>query len=166
MTAPLIAQEESAIYKVLRKHDATHWPWTLPPTWRWERIGDVTQIVGGGTPSTQVASNFGGDIPWITPADLSSYSAKHISRGARNLSADGLTNSGARLMPTGTVLFSSRAPIGYVAIASNPIATNQGFKSFVLSDELLPGFVYYWPKARLIKSPWPGYCCVYARVTR
>jgi type I restriction enzyme, S subunit len=89
-------------------------------------------VVGGGTPRTSDDSNFDdGEIPWITPADLSGYSHKSIERGARNITPKGLTTSGATMMPAGTVLFSSRAPIGYVAIAANPVSTNQGFKSFV-----------------------------------
>ena len=119
-------------------------PWAIPPTWRWSRMGDVATIIGGGTPKTDRADFFGGEVPWITPADLSGYKAKTISRGARNITEAGLANSGARLMPANTVLFSSRAPIGYVAIAANPVATNQGFKSFVLDEELLPDFVYYF----------------------
>lgn len=144
MTARLLLREKPAIYEALLQQVTEVWPWSLPPQWRWHRIGDVAQVIGGGTPQTNQPENFGGDIPWITPADLSGYSAKHISRGARNISAAGLANSGARLMPAGTVLFSSRAPIGYVAIASNAVATNQGFKSFVLGPELLSDFVYYW----------------------
>ncbi len=146
MTMKLRVQDEPAIYKVLLEQAAANWPWPLPPEWQWHRIGEVTQVVGGGTPRTTEVENFGGEIPWITPADLSGYFAKHISRGARNISASGLASSGARLMPQGTVLFSSRAPIGYVAIASNPVATNQGFKSFVLGPNLLSDFVYYWLK--------------------
>jgi type I restriction enzyme S subunit len=119
-------------------------PWQIPQSWRWSRMGDVGTIIGGSTPRTDRAEYFGGDIPWVTPADLSKYNAKTISRGARNITKEGLENSGARLLPAGTVLFSSRAPIGYVAIAANPVATNQGFKSFVLGDELLPDFVYYY----------------------
>jgi type I restriction enzyme S subunit len=119
-------------------------PWPLPESWKWAKMGDVTTIVGGGTPKTSEPAYFGGDIPWVTPADLSGYTDKYIGRGARNITEAGLANSGARLMPAGTVLFSSRAPIGYVAIASQAVATNQGFKSFVLKDELLPDFVYYW----------------------
>ena len=130
-----------------RKDDSTQLPetpWAIPPTWRWSRMGDVATIIGGGTPRTDRADFFGGEVPWITPADLSGYKAKTISRGARNITETGLANSGARLMPADTILFSSRAPIGYVAIAANPVATNQGFKSFVLGDELLPDFVYYF----------------------
>ena len=119
-------------------------PWQIPQSWRWSRMGDVATVIGGSTPRTDRAEYFGGDIPWITPADLSKYNAKTITRGARNITKEGLENSGARLLPAGTVLFSSRAPIGYVAIAANPVATNQGFKSFVLGDELLSDFVYYY----------------------
>jgi len=119
-------------------------PWPIPRHWRWAKMGDVATVVGGGTPRTDRPDYFGGEIPWITPADLSKYIEKTISRGARNISRAGLENSGARLLPAGTVLFSSRAPIGYVAIAANPVATNQGFKSFVLRDELFPDFVYYY----------------------
>ena len=119
-------------------------PWRIPETWRWSRMGEVATIIGGSTPRTDRAEYFCGDVPWITPADLSRYKEKTISRGARNITQAGLENSGARLMPAKTILFSSRAPIGYVAIAANPVATNQGFKSFVLRDELQPDFVYYY----------------------
>jgi len=119
-------------------------PWPLPPKWRWAQMGDVAEVIGGGTPKTDREDYFGGDIPWITPADLSGYKEKTISRGKRNITQLGLENSGTRLMPAGSVLFSSRAPIGYVAIATNPVCTNQGFKSIVLSDKLLPDYVYYW----------------------
>lgn len=107
-------------------------------------MGAEAEVIGGGTPKTKRADYFGGDIPWITPADLSGYKQKYISAGARNITKAGLDNSGAKLMPAGTVLFSSRAPIGYVAIAANPVSTNQGFKSFVLKDSLTSDFVYYY----------------------
>jgi len=93
--------------------------WEIPRSWTWAKMEDVAQVVGGSTPSTKDQSNFeGGDIPWVTPADLSGYKEKYIARGARNITQKGLKDSGAVLMPGGTVLFSSRAPIGYVAIAS------------------------------------------------
>jgi type I restriction enzyme S subunit len=107
-------------------------------------MGAEAEVIGGGTPKTHRADYFGGDIPWITPADLSGYKHKYISAGARNITKAGLDNSGAKLMPAGTVLFSSRAPIGYVAIAANPVSTNQGFKSFVLKNGLTADFVYYY----------------------
>lgn len=109
-------------------------PFEIPSSWRWCRLGTIGAIVGGGTPRAAVAENFaepGTGIPWLTPADLGGYSRRHIKRGARDLSRLGLESSSATLMPKGTVLFTSRAPIGYVAIADNAIATNQGFKSIV-----------------------------------
>ena len=106
-----------------------------PVGWAVSTFGEVAAVVGGGTPKTSNPGNFEqGDIPWITPADLSGYSGKFISRGARNITKQGLTTSSARLLPSEAVLMSSRAPIGYVAIASQPVTTNQGFKSFVLGN--------------------------------
>jgi type I restriction enzyme S subunit len=108
-------------------------------------MGEVTSVVGGGTPSTADVSNYeNGKISWITPADLSGYREKFISRGQRSITNKGLQDSGARLMPKGTVLFSSRAPIGYVAIAANELATNQGFKSFIPPKGVLPDYLYYY----------------------
>ncbi len=114
----------------------------LPEGWEWKRLGEIAEVVGGGRPRTNDASNYeGGTIPWITPADLSGYSGKHIGQGERHITEKGLKNSSTRMMPAGTVLFTSRAPIGYVAIASNPVATNQGFKSFVLKEGILADYV-------------------------
>ena len=108
------------------------------------RMGDVSTIVGGGTPSTSDSANFeNGQVPWITPADLSGYADKFISHGARNITDRGLKKSSAQMLPRDSVLMSSRAPIGYVAIASVPLATNQGFKSFVLPSGIDSSFVYY-----------------------
>ena len=116
----------------------------LPEGWVWTRMGNVATIVGGGTPSTSDSANFeNGEIPWITPADLSGYADKFISRGARNITERGLKKSSARILPRESVLMSSRAPIGYVAIASVSLATNQGFKSFILPSGIDSNFVYY-----------------------
>lgn len=116
--------------------------------WVATRMGDVAEIVGGGTPSTKDPTNFSIDegFPWLTPADLGGVKDTYVTRGSRNLTAKGLRVSSARLMPKGTVLMSSRAPIGYVAIAANEISTNQGFKSFVCSSAVLPEYVLLWLK--------------------
>lgn len=119
--------------------------------WREYRIGDIAKIVGGSTPSTSDLTNFNGDVPWLTPKDLSGQHERYISRGERNLSQKGLAACSAQLLPAGTVLLSSRAPIGYVAIARNPIATNQGFRSLILKSGFEPEFVYYWLKANVDK---------------
>jgi type I restriction enzyme S subunit len=117
--------------------------------WREYRIGDIADIVGGSTPSTADPTNFDGDVPWLTPKDLSGPHDRYVSRGERNLSRKGLANCSTQLLPAGTVLLTSRAPIGYLAIAKNPIATNQGFRNLILKPGFDPEFVYYWLKAHV-----------------
>ena len=102
--------------------------------WTITKLSNVAKIVGGGTPSTVIASYWDGVIPWITPKDLSGYKDMYISSGRRNISDLGLKESSTKIVPKGTVLFTSRAPIGYMAIASQPVCTNQGFKSLVLNE--------------------------------
>lgn len=111
------------------------------------RLGDVAEIVGGGTPSTKRSEFWDGGIPWLTPKDLSSFDGVYVERGARSITNEGLAASSAKMIPPGSVLYTSRAPIGYVAIARNSIATNQGFKSLVLKDGYVPEFVFYLLKA-------------------
>lgn len=113
------------------------------PLWRSYKLSELGAIIGGGTPSTHNASYFDGDIPWITPNDLSHYKRRYISRGERNITKKGLASCSAKLLPAGTVLFSSRAPIGYVAIAENPVCTNQGFKNIIPFNSSDSLFLYY-----------------------
>jgi type I restriction enzyme S subunit len=120
-------------------------PFEIPESWEWVRLGEVGSIVGGGTPKTAVKEYWeGGTIPWLTPADLSNYTDKYISRGKRNITPLGLKESSAQLMPKGTVLFSSRAPIGYTVIAQNEISTNQGFKSCIPFIIDMNEYLYYY----------------------
>lgn len=112
-------------------------------------IGDIAEIVGGGTPSTKDPANFGGTVPWLTPRDLSRPHHPYVSRGARNLSRQGLTVSSASLVPQGAVLLSTRAPIGYTAIAACPLATNQGCRSLVPGNRILSAYLYYWLTANV-----------------
>lgn len=111
--------------------------------WETVKLGDISEVIGGGTPSTKNYDFWDGEIPWLTPKDLSGYKNRYISRGERNISEKGLQNSSAKMLPKGTVLLTSRAPIGYLAIAENAVCTNQGFKSLVLKDNYLPEFFYY-----------------------
>lgn len=110
-------------------------------------ISEIGDIISGATPKTTVPDNFGGEIPWLTPADLSGYTGKYISHGARNLTRQGYDSCSTHLMPAGTVLLSSRAPIGYVAISKNEICTNQGFKSIVPKTFVNSEFLYYQLKS-------------------
>lgn len=115
------------------------------PSWRVGTIADLGTVVGGGTPSKAKPQYYTDDgIAWITPKDLSVDKSKFIAHGENDISELGYRNSSATMMPAGTVLFSSRAPIGYIAIASNEVTTNQGFKSVVPHPEIGTPFVYYF----------------------
>ncbi|HHG88887.1 MAG TPA: hypothetical protein ENJ90_00220 [Devosia sp.] len=119
--------------------------WTVPQSWEWVRSKDVAKIVGGGTPKTNDPGNFSDSgIKWITPADLTGYSSAYISGGRRDLSEKGYSSCGASLLPKRTVLFTSRAPVGYCAIAANEISTNQGFKSLVLEGDISPEYIRHY----------------------
>ena len=114
------------------------------------KINDIGKVVSGGTPSTSKNEYWYGDISWITPKDLSSYENIYISKGERNISQDGLNNSSAKLVPKNTVLMTSRAPIGYIAIADNELSTNQGFKSLICNENLCHyKYFYYWLKMNI-----------------
>lgn len=124
-------------------------PFAIPEKWKWVHLSAVGKIVGGGTPETSCPEYWEGNIPWITPADLGKQKTQTISRGTKSITQQGLDSSSAKLMPAGAVVYSSRAPIGYAAIAANPLCTNQGCKSLV-------------PNHAVISSEW-GYWCLIAR---
>jgi type I restriction enzyme S subunit len=115
----------------------------LPEGWTELPLDKLGEINSGGTPSTSEPKYWGGDIPWISPVDLSGFVQKYISVGRKSITMSGLQKSSAKLLPIGTVLFSSRAPIGYVAIANNELCTNQGFKSVTPNPEVDSELLYY-----------------------
>ena len=118
----------------------------IPKTWKWVRLCQIGGIIGGGTPRTSDPENFalsGKGIAWITPADLGKLTGLYVDRGQRDISDKGLRSSSARLVPAGSILFSCRAPIGYVAISSNPVSTNQGIKTLVPYISGLSKYVAY-----------------------
>ena len=117
--------------------------YSLPTNWIWTTLGEIGIVVSGGTPSTKITQFWGGDVPWVTPADLSNYKNKYISKGNRNISQKGLDGSSAKLLPKGSILFSSRAPIGYVVISENAITTNQGFKNLIPTKSLYSDYIFY-----------------------
>lgn len=117
--------------------------------WKKTNLGKVCAVLSGGTPSTEEDGFWNGDLAWITPKDLSGFNGVYIERGTRNITKDGLKNSSAQLLPVNTILFSSRAPIGYVAIAKKELTTNQGFKNIVCDEKITHfRFIYYWLKYR------------------
>ncbi len=123
-------------------------PFDLPASWTFARLKHIGEIVGGGTPKTNIAEYWDGNIPWLTPADFSGYEKMHISAGARKITELGLKSSSAQMLPKNSILYSSRAPIGYIAIAANPVSTNQGFKSVVPYDSAMSLYLFYCLKAR------------------
>lgn len=120
------------------------------PKWTTGTISDLGAVVGGSTPSKAKPEYYTeSGIAWITPKDLSINKSKFISHGENDITELGLKNSSAAIMPEGTVLFSSRAPIGYIAIAAGEVTTNQGFKSVVPKPEIGTPFVYFFLKHNL-----------------
>lgn len=112
--------------------------------WKKVRIQDIGTVVGGATPSTKIDANYkNGHISWITPKDLSTFEGRYIYTGERNITEMGLNSSSTVLMPKNSILFSSRAPIGYVAIAGKELCTNQGFKSVIPNKKIDYLFLYY-----------------------
>jgi type I restriction enzyme, S subunit len=114
-------------------------------TGKWEvrKLGDISQIISGGTPSTRMPGYWNGNINWCIPTDITGTKGKYIYRTERNISEVGLKNSSASLLPIGTLLLCSRATIGEIRIAAIPITTNQGFKSLVCNNDVDNEFVYY-----------------------
>ncbi len=120
------------------------------PTWNDGVLSDLGTVVAGGTPSKTKPEYYSGHgIAWITPKDLSLNKSKFVSHGEIDISELGFSKSSATKMPIGTVLFSSRAPIGYIAIAANEVTTNQGFKSVVPNENVGTAFMYYLLKFSL-----------------
>ena len=120
------------------------------PKWTTGTISDLGDVVGGSTPSKAKPEYYTeSGIAWITPKDLSINKSKFISHGENDITELGLRDSSATIMPEGTVLFSSRAPIGYIAIAAGEVTTNQGFKSVVPKPEIGTAFVYFFLRHNL-----------------
>ena len=111
-------------------------------TWPRVRLGEVCEIVLGGTPKTTIDGYWNGVIPWITPGEMGKISGPYVSDTKRKLTAEGLA-AGSRLFPEKSVILSTRAPIGYVFINAVPMCTNQGCKTLVPSDRLLAEYLYW-----------------------
>lgn len=125
-------------------------PFVIPEKWKWVQLSFVGKVVGGGTPKTAIAEYWtNGTINWFTPADLGDIQGDYAKESSRKITALGLEKSSAVILPAGTVLFSSRAPIGHIAIATIECCTNQGCKSFVPdADKISTEWAYYAIHAR------------------
>lgn len=111
--------------------------------WKKFKLSEIGEVVGGATPSTKDSSNYDGNISWITPKDLASFTGRYIKKGERSITKKGFESCSTKMLPKNSILFSSRAPIGYVAIAANDLCTNQGFKSFIPGEKVDYLFMYY-----------------------
>ena len=121
----------------------------MPADWKEVALSDIGEIIGGATPSKdhpEYYTSVGNGIAWLTPKDLSETLAKFTAHGSEDITTLGYQKSSTKIMPRDSILFSSRAPIGYVSIALNEICTNQGFKSFV-PRKVGTAFSYYLLKA-------------------
>lgn len=115
----------------------------IPEGWEVKQICDITKIFNGSTPSTTEEGNYGGEIVWITPKDLSDQNCKFVYQGARNITQAGYDSCSTTMVPKGTVVMSSRAPIGLLSIAQCDLCTNQGFKNMVPNDMTDSKYLYY-----------------------
>lgn len=118
----------------------------LPSGWRWVTLGGkngCSEIVNGSTPSTDEPSYWNGDIPWATPSDMGKLRTIYIQDTEKKITQAGFKSCSTQLLPIGTVLMTSRAPVGNIAIASRPMCTNQGFKSFVPKEGVNSLYLYF-----------------------
>ncbi|MBW1702845.1 MAG: restriction endonuclease subunit S [Deltaproteobacteria bacterium] len=115
----------------------------LPEGWRWVKLGDACRVVNGTTPKSGVQEYWGGDIVWVTPTDLGRLDLPYIKGSERRITNEGFESGNLEIVPAGSVVLSSRAPIGHLGIASVPLCTNQGCKSFVLGEGIDSDFLFF-----------------------
>lgn len=114
------------------------------------KIKDIAVVKNGSTPSTKNDEYYDGDIIWITPKDLSTQNSRYIYKGERTITEEGYKNCSAVMVPKGTVLLSSRAPIGLLSIAGTELCTNQGFKNIVPHEGMINSeFLFYLLKTKI-----------------
>ncbi|AXS83260.1 restriction endonuclease subunit S [Marinobacter sp. Arc7-DN-1] len=118
----------------------------LPDDWAIATVEDLGSVVSGGTPSREIANFWGGTIPWVTPGELTSLNTKTLHLTNESITDEGLRQSGANLLPAGSLLVTTRASLGYCAINSVPVTTNQGFKNIVFRQSSNPDFYYHWSR--------------------
>ncbi len=115
----------------------------VPDGWKVVRLGDVAEVVGGGTPSRAKFEYWGGDTPWVVPSEITALSGRYLSTTRESISVYGSRAARLRMIPAGSVLLTSRATIGATAINTVPVATNQGFQSLIPGDKISGLWLYY-----------------------
>ena len=112
--------------------------------WVETNLGEIADVIGGGTPSTTIPEYWDGKIVWLTPTEITSQDGKVVSDSIRKITDLGFKNSGAQLLPKDSVILTSRASVGYVALAGQDLCTNQGFQSLIPKQSVLPKFLMFW----------------------
>lgn len=138
----------------------------VPALWEAKLVDDVAEVFNGATPSTADELNYGGNIVWITPKDLSDQKHKFVYHGERNISQMGYDSCSTHLLPINTILMSSRAPIGLLSIAKTELCTNQGFKSFVPKEESMAAYLYYYLQIHIKQIEQLGIGTTFKEVSR
>ena len=138
----------------------------IPVGWQVENLIDFAEIKNGATPSTTDDTNYGGNIVWITPKDLSDQQSKFVYQGERNITKQGFDSCSTSMLPTNSVLMSSRAPIGLVSIAKHEVCTNQGFKSFIPKNIENSIYLYYYIKHHIKQIEQLGTGTTFKEVSR
>ena len=138
----------------------------IPIDWQVKNLIDFAEIKNGATPSTTDDANYGGDIVWVTPKDLSDQQSKFVYQGERNITQQGFNSCSTSMLPINSVLMSSRAPIGLVSIAKHNVCTNQGFKSFIPKDMEDSIFLYYYIKHHIKQIEQLGSGTTFKEVSR
>jgi type I restriction enzyme S subunit len=138
----------------------------IPMNWNIENISKIADVYNGATPSTKEERNYGGNIVWITPKDLSDQQSKFVYFGERNITQEGYNSCSTHMLPVGTVLMSSRAPIGLLSIAKSELCTNQGFKSFVPKKKTLSSYLYYYIRLHIKQIEQLGTGTTFKEVSR
>ena len=138
----------------------------IPMGWNIENISKIADVYNGATPSTKEERNYGGNIVWITPKDLSDQQSKFVYYGERNITQEGYDSCSTHMLPVGTILMSSRAPIGLLSIAKSKLCTNQGFKSFVPKKKTLGSYLYYYIRLHIKQIEQLGTGTTFKEVSR
>ncbi|MCW8011894.1 hypothetical protein BC459_18645 [Vibrio parahaemolyticus] len=126
------------------KDSGVEWVGNLPVAWDLSKLKHMFSIINGSTPKSGISTYWDGNITWVTPADLSKLPNFQIGASVRTITEDGLNSCGTTIVPSGSLVLSSRAPIGSLAVTSVPLCTNQGCKSLVVRESVCVKYVYYY----------------------
>ena len=115
----------------------------LPQGWRWVRLDDIADVVGGSTPARDREDLWGGNIPWVVPSEVTGLAGRHLTSANETITEAGMKSAGLQMIPAGSVLLTSRATVGVTAINTIPVVTNQGFQSLLARDGTDGLWLYY-----------------------